>query len=493
MSLRRRLILSSVALAALGLLLSGLATFAAVRDWTSERDHRMLASPGRQAEKVIGSRQGLMTASAPDDVTTLWRALAADGAIPSLFQIRAADGRILQTVNYGPAPDLPRDLTPRRVTDDNPDGERFRTVDTGGDSSFRIRVAWLPDPSPAQGRPTQGQPTTPTGATRSRFLVVGVQSIESEEFKGRTAGSMTVFGLLALIGVALVAGQVVKRGLRPLDEFGATATAIGAGDLTRRVTRADPRTEVGRLGQALNGMLAQIEAAFRERRAAEGRLRRFVADASHELRTPVATIRGYAELFRRGAAQRPEDLAKAMARIESEAERMGVLVDELLLLARLDQGRPLEREPVDLAALAGDAVSDARAVAPDRPVTLEGDGPLVVSGDADRLRQVLANLLANVRQHTPEGTPAVVRYGVRAGDAVLEVADEGPGLTAEQRAHALERFYRADAARSRHRGGAGLGLSIVDAVVSAHGGAVCLEAAPTGGMLVRIRLPLDGA
>ncbi|QXJ26456.1 HAMP domain-containing histidine kinase [Actinomadura graeca] len=433
----------------------------------------MLASPGRHAAEVIGARRELAVASAPDDVTTLWRALAADGGIPSLFQIRAADGTILQTVNYGPAPELPRGLAPRRVTADNPDGERFRTIDTGGDSSFRVRVAWLPD--------------------RSRFLVIGVQSIESEEFEGRTTGSMAVFGFLALLGVALVAGTVVKRGLRPLEQFGATAAAIGAGDLTRRVTRADPRTEVGRLGQALNGMLAQIEAAFRERRTAEDRLRRFVADASHELRTPVATIRGYAELFRRGAAQRPEDLAKAMARIESEAERMGVLVDELLLLARLDQGRPLEREPVDLGALAGDAVSDARAVAPDRPVELRGDGPLVVSGDADRLRQVLANLLANVRQHTPEGTPAVVRYGEREGGAVLEVEDEGPGLTAEQRSHALERFYRADAARSRHRGGAGLGLSIVDAVVSAHGGEVRLEAAPAGGTLVRIRLPLDGA
>ncbi|MBT2208997.1 MULTISPECIES: sensor histidine kinase [Actinomadura] len=475
MSLRRRLILSSVALAALGLLLAGLATFAAVRDWTSGRDERMLTSPGRRAEAVIGSREALRTASAPDDVTALWRVLAADGAIPSLFQIRAADGRVLQTVNYGPVPELPGDLAPGRVTDRNPDGERFLTIG-GGDSGFRVRTAWLPGPAGA--------------GPRTRFLVLGVQNTESEELEGRTAGSMTVFGLLALLGVALVAGLVVKRGLRPLEQFGATAAAIGAGDLTRRVRRADRRTEVGRLGQALNGMLGQIEAAFRERRAAEERLRRFVADASHELRTPVATIRGYAELFRRGAAGRPEDLAKAMARIESEAERMSVLVDELLLLARLDQGRALEREPVDLAALAGDAVSDARAVAPGRPVALEGEGPLIVAGDAHRLRQVLANLLANIRQHTPDGTAAVVRYAARSDGAVVEVEDEGPGLTAEQRSHAFERFYRADASRSRDRGGSGLGLSIVAAVVSAHGGEVGLDAAPGGGMLVRIRLPL---
>ncbi|WP_308198420.1 sensor histidine kinase [Actinomadura terrae] len=474
MSLRRRLILSSVALAALGLLLAGLATFAAVRDWTSGRDERMLTSPGRRAEAVIGSREALRTAAVPDDVTALWRVLAAEGAIPSLFQIRAADGRVLQSVTYGPVPELPGDLAPARATDGNPDGERFRTV--GGDSGFRVRVAWLPGPAGA--------------APHTRFLVIGVQNAESEELEGRTAGSMTVFGLLALLGVALVAGLAVKRGLRPLEQFGATAAAIGAGDLTRRVERADRRTEVGRLGRALNGMLAQIEAAFRERRAAEDRLRRFVADASHELRTPVATIRGYAELFRRGAAGRPEDLAKAMARIESEAERMGVLVDELLLLARLDQGRALEHGPVDLGALAGDAVADARAVAPEHPVALEGEGPLAVRGDADRLRQVLANLLANVRHHTPEGTPAVVRYGVRDGGAVLEVEDAGPGLTAEQRARAFERFYRADPSRSHGRGGSGLGLSIVAAVVAAHGGEVALEAAPGGGTVVRIRLPL---
>ncbi|MFC6929222.1 sensor histidine kinase [Actinomadura yumaensis] len=236
-------------------------------------------------------------------------------------------------------------------------------------------------------------------------------------------------------------------------------------------------------------MLAQIEAAFREREASENRLRRFIADASHELRTPVATMRGYAELFRRGAADRPGDLAKAMRRIESEAERMGLLVDEMLLLARLDQGRPLERRPVDLAVLAADAVADAGAVEPGRPLTLDAAEPVIVSGDAERLRQVLANLLANVRRHTPAGTPAAVRAALDGDRAVIEVADQGPGLTEEQRAKVFERFYRADAARSRDHGGAGLGLSIVAAVAQAHGGTATVRSAPGEGAVFTVTLP----
>ena len=256
---------------------------------------------------------------------------------------------------------------------------------------------------------------------------------------------------------------------------------------------------MGRLGLALNAMLQQLDSAFRRRQASEERLRRFVADASHELRTPLTSIRGYAELFRRGADANPADLATAMRRIEAEAARMGALVDELLLLARLDQGRALERGPVDLAELAGDAVADARAVEPGRPVTLERDGPVLVQGDADRLRQVFANLVANVRQHTPPGTPMRVRafrddHG-RTG--VLEVADGGPGLTAEQRERVFERFWRAGRSRPRaaadgHRhGGAGLGLSIVAAVAAAHGGRATVASAPGQGATFRVELPLD--
>jgi two-component system OmpR family sensor kinase len=283
---------------------------------------------------------------------------------------------------------------------------------------------------------------------------------------------------------------VVRVGLRPLDQKATTAGANASGDLSQRVEHADDRTEVGRLGAALNTMLGHIEQAFAARTASEQRLRRFVADASHELRTPLTSIRGYAELFRRGAAERPDDLATAMRRIEDESARMSVLVDDLLLLARLDQGRPLEREEVDLVALASDAVDDARAVSPDRPITFETNGPVTVTGDEARLRQVTANLLTNARAHTPEGTRVHVRVRSTPEGAEIEVADDGPGLAPDEAARVFERFYRADPARTRSRGGSsGLGLSIVAAIASAHGGRATLDTAPGQGATFRVALP----
>jgi two-component system, OmpR family, sensor kinase len=247
-------------------------------------------------------------------------------------------------------------------------------------------------------------------------------------------------------------------------------------------------------------MLGQIEAAFVERRASEARLRRFVGDASHELRTPVAAIRAYAELFRRGADRHPEDLPRLLRRIESEATRMGVLVDDLLLLTRLEQGRPLDRRPVDLGAVAAEAVEAARAVDPERPLEL-GIGrtdSVEVLGDQDRLRQVVDNLLANVRAHTPAGVAARVRVwsDAEAEAGVVEVADDGPGLTREQAERVFERFYRADGSRSRvpngssAAGGAGLGLSIVAAIAAAHGGRALVRSTPGDGAVFRVELPL---
>jgi len=292
-----------------------------------------------------------------------------------------------------------------------------------------------------------------------------------------------------LAGVGGLALVVVRAGLRPLEDIGRTAGAIAEGDLTRRVERAEPRTEVGRLGLSLNAMLTQIQTAFEARQASEERLRRFVADASHELRTPLTSIRGYAEMFRRGVSDRPDDLATSMRRIEEESARMGVLVDDLLLLARLDQGRPLECQPVDLAQVAADAVNDARAVEPDRPITLEGPDVAVVLGDELRLRQVAANLLANALQHTPPTSP--VRVGIRQdnGSVVLEVADDGPGLFPEEAARVFERFYRADPSRNRNQGGTGLGLSIVAAVAEAHGGRARVESVPGHGARFWVELP----
>ena len=273
--------------------------------------------------------------------------------------------------------------------------------------------------------------------------------------------------------------------------MGTTADAIAAGDLTRRVEPADDRTEVGRLGIALNTMLARIEAAFEQRRGSEERLRRFVADASHELRTPLTSIRGYAELFRRGADTRPEDLAKSMSNIESEASRMGVLVDDLLLLARLDQGRPLEREPLDLAAVASDAVESARAIEPDRTIELVADDPVRIVGDASRLRQVIDNLLDNARVHAP-GSPVRVEVSLDDEEALLRIGDRGPGLDPEVEGRIFERFMRGDPSRSRGTGGVGLGLSIVQAIVAAHGGEVTASSHDEGGTVFEVRLPVSG-
>jgi two-component system OmpR family sensor kinase len=353
-------------------------------------------------------------------------------------------------------------------------------------------------------------------------------------------------GVFVLGGLAVAGYAMVRSALRRLEEMERTAGAIAGGDLARRVVDADASTEVGRLGLALNVMLDQIETAFREGQASEGRavesearMRQFVADASHELRTPLTSIRGFAELYRQGAASDPAATADLLGRIEGEATRMGVLVDDLLLLARLDQQRPLARAPVDLVALARDATDAARLVARDREITLvTGEESLVVTGDEARLRQVVGNLVDNALTHTPAGTPVEVRVTTEriadrggsggggrgegrggppgregrgedreeereagggaddGGDAarprdraVLAVRDEGPGLTPEQSARVFERFYRTDAARSRPGGGAGLGLSIVAAIAAAHGGWAEVDSTPGEGTTFRVVLP----
>jgi len=342
--------------------------------------------------------------------------------------------------------------------------------------------------------------------------------------------SLIVLTVLAIVGAALV-----RRSLRPLVEIEQTAQDIAAGDLSRRVPEWDERTEVGRLGRSLNSMLDQVESAFRDRadseaaaRRSEVRMRQFVADASHELRTPLTTIRGFAELYRQrgglenGAGGIPRaDLDRIMRRLEQEASRMGVLVEDLLLLARLDQQRPLDTRPVDLLTLAADAVHDARVMAPQRSInlTVEPGAAPIVLGDEVRLRQVIGNLMSNALVHTPDGTPVEVRIrpgtpdGERAGPPApqgqasapragvpgaprrwptvqVEVADHGPGLTPEQADRVFERFYRADQARTRQAGGTGLGLAIVSALVTAHGGTVTAEPTPGGGATFRIVLPL---
>jgi len=270
------------------------------------------------------------------------------------------------------------------------------------------------------------------------------------------------------------------------------AGEIAAGDLSRRVEPANSKTEVGRLGLALNAMLGQIEAAFAEREAGERRLRQFLADASHELRTPLAAIRGYAELHRMGAQTEPAQVARAMERIEAESARMGGLVDDLLTLARIDEVREPVRGPVALGALLADAVDDARASAPDRRFELElGEGEAIeVLGDADRLRRVFANLLRNAIVHTPAGTPVEVSLAREGGEGVARVRDHGPGLPAGDPAAVFERFWRSSASRGRDDGGSGLGLAIVAAVAAAHRGGAEAANAAGGGAVFTVRLPL---
>ena len=303
-------------------------------------------------------------------------------------------------------------------------------------------------------------------------------------------------GVAVLVVVGIAGFAVVHRSLRPLAEVEQTAAAIAAGQLDRRVPERDPRTEVGRLSLALNGMLTQIQQAVAssessadKARGSEDRMRRFITDASHELRTPLTTIRGFAELYRQGAAR---DVPKLLSRIESEASRMGMLVDDLLLLARLDVQRPLEHNRVDLLALASDAVHDAQAIDPKRTITMEvldGPGTPEVLGDEPRIRQVLSNLVVNALQHTPASADVVIRVGTEGDDALLEVADQGPGMSREDATRVFERFYRTDSSRARASGGTGLGLSIVDSLVRAHGGVVTVTTAPGEGCCFRVTLP----
>ena len=464
----------------LGLSIACLGTYMWMRTFLLGRVDTQLSSTARFASAAIAQHraagQGLPAFSGDsDDIASNWNSMSLAGLLPSYLEVRDPSGRIVRRVGGGAAaPVLPADPAARI-----PSGAEHVVFDLRGSAqdsgaSFRVRV----DRLQGAGTLVLAMPVDDVRRTLTQLEIAEV-AVWSMAF--------------ALVG--WIATRRIRSALRPLERIGGEALAIGAGDLDRRVTPTDAETEVGRLAIAVNTMLGRLEAAFAERRASEERLRRFVADASHELRTPLTSIRGYAELFRRGAAERPQDLALAMSRIESEAARMGSMVDELLLLARLDSGRPLEREPVDLVRLAADAVSDFRVACPQWPVELDVS-PAVIRGDTDRLRQVLANLLANVRQHTPPGTESRLSVRMAGTTAVIEVADSGPGITAEQCERVFERFYRADASRARSastKGGAGLGLSIVHAVAAAHGGSAHAHPHPGGGLVVGVEIPRSGS
>ncbi|WP_328999659.1 HAMP domain-containing histidine kinase [Kribbella sp. NBC_00709] len=371
------------------------------------------------------------------------------------------------------------------------DGKSFNVGATSGGATWRVLAV-------------------PTDDDQGSVMVA--QSLkEMDHTIQRLVGIQAAAGVILLILLAGVGTYVVRRSLRGLEDVEHTAVAIAGGDLSRRVPQRDPRTEVGRLSLALNQMLGQIETAFAQRtasefaarrsedaarqseeaaRQSEDRMRRFVADASHELRTPLTSIRGFAELSRQRGDVTDSD---TMRRIEDEAKRMGLLVDDLLLLARLDQQRQLRMESVDLLPIAADALHNAQAVQPDRNISLrilpDSEAP-VVEGDEARLRQVLGNLVSNALHHTPVESPITVSVGTRGTEAILEVSDTGPGLTDEQKARVFERFYRADTARTRTTGGSGLGLSIVAALVAAHHGRVTVTDNTPTGTTFTIHLPV---
>jgi two-component system, OmpR family, sensor kinase len=377
----------------------------------------------------------------------------------------------------------------------------------GGGSPWRVLT--LPRQYPAA--PSSLIPGQPVPGT----LIVGTDLGNINQTVGQLISINLIVGGVVVLVLAIIGVAVVRASMRPLAEIEQTAGAIAAGDLSRRVPDRDPRTEVGSLGRSLNIMLAHIEAAFSAQaeseataRRSESRMRQFAADASHELRTPLTAIKGFAEYYRQrgGVAANGsegelarEDLDRIMNRVETEATRMGLLVDDLLLLARIDQQRPLEQRPVDMLALAADAVQDASVIAPDREVrlTVGRDTAFLVIGDEARLRQVIGNLMSNALTHTPDGTPIQVhvRSGVldpahRIPAVVLEVVDHGPGMSPDQAQRVFERFYRADQTRARQTGGTGLGLAIVSALVSAHGGTVTVDTEPGRGATFRVSLPL---
>lgn len=364
--------------------------------------------------------------------------------------------------------------------------------------------------APLPGREQQDSdllriPVTELKPTSSPFSVQSGSHVWRVVVLARSAGQLTVVGinldnvmpvvnrltlieLLAALGalalLIVIGSRLVAASLRPLGDIERTAVAIAGGDLSRRVRDYRVGTEVGRLSAALNTMLGHIETSQQQ-------MRRFIADASHELRTPVTSIRGFADFYaQRGGHADRDDVDALMARIRQEAVRLAGLVDDMLLLARLDESPAPELAPVDLASLAADTVHAFGALYPDRSVTLTaGQDPVIIVADEQRIRQVIGNLLGNAGQHTPEGTPVYVTVAAEHGQARLSVADKGPGLTAEQATRVFERFYRADPSRTRASGGAGLGLSIVAALVSAHGGRTTVTTAPGQGCAFHVWLP----
>lgn len=480
MSLRSRLLLGLLLLVAVGLGVTAVVTYEEQRSFLLGRiDQQVVASV-----PPVSVTLGVVDTKLPSPrsgVVPPVSGRGASGSNPSTFQTAGTYGELLnrehtvlkrRSFSYGDTPASPPAL-PRTLSLSHKTLSRVRlfTVDSEAGPSLRYRVAAFP-------------------LSGGRIMVIAVPLREVDQTLGRLVVVEGLVGGGVIISLLILGWVVIRLGLRPLERIGRVAEQIADGDLSRRVTLAHERTEVGRLGLALNEMLVQIEQAFQDRTESEDRLRRFLADASHELRTPLALIRGYAELFRLGIASSPTATARSMTRIEAEATRMGTLVGDLLLLAQLDELPEIRRVPVDLTELARHAADDTRAIATTREVVLRSDGPVYLNADPDQLRQVLANLIRNALIHTPPHSPielAVERNGV---EAVLRVRDHGPGLPAGAEDRAFERFWRTEKGRARGPGGAGLGLAIVKAIVSAHRGSVHARNLRGGGAEFCVTLPI---
>jgi two-component system OmpR family sensor kinase len=473
MSLRVRLLSGVLAMTAVGLVAAGGGTYLALRSFLLDRvDQQLMAARAAVGRGLRQSGTGTI------DTTTLDRV-----APPVAFvEVRDAAGRVValhvpsSLSGSSPAPRLSAVLHPPPAPLGGvPSRERSLQFDVpavSGVGRYRVLVSSLPA---SGGVLVVAVSLDDVNATLRRLLRVEL---------------LIAVGLLALLAVA--AFWLLRRALRPLERISEVAGGIAQGDLDLRLSPAEERSEIGRLGLALNGMLERLEDAFARRDQSEAQLRRFVSSASHELRTPLTSIRGYAALLRRGARHNPEDLEKSISRIESEATRMAGLIDDLLLLARLDEQRPLARTRTDLAVIAHEAADDARARDPGRSIIVDAGGPVVVIGDEPRLRQIVANLLENAQVHTPAKTPVRIEVDVRDQMAVLAVIDTGPGIDPEQAAHVFERFYRGtppgsgDAAPRTE--GSGLGLAIVKTIAEAHGGTATVSSRPGDGSRFEITL-----
>ena len=473
MSLRARLMLGLLALAAVGLLVADAISYAALRSYLFDRTDQQVQTAvqvvgrGLGAPQVIQGGRGRLTIPVPPPPPG-----GAPGSPPDLppgiyGELRNPQGRVVdETRTFGqPKPELPAKIP----VSSSPGSPAVFTVPGTGPSDFRAAAY---SPGPGAGTVVAAVSLQDVNQTLSHLRLIG--------------GIVTAAVLAAL---AALAWWVIRIGLRPLERMQETANAIAGGDMSARVETTDERTEVGRLGASLNSMLGQIERAFAEREASEERLRRFLADASHELRTPLTSIRGYAEAFRLGPARDPDELEKAMSRIEDEAARIGVLVDELLTLARLDEVRQRARRPVDLATVAAEACADARAANPGRIIELAAGSRAEVTGDQGQLHQVVANLLRNAVQHTPGGSPIDVSVSAGGRDVTLAVRDHGEGLPPGAAEHAFERVWRHERVRRTDDGGAGHGLAIVAAIAEAHGGRAVASDAPGGGAVFEVVLP----